>query len=151
MALRMDGENPSEPRACVLVVDDEAPLREVLNRSLGREGYRVLLARDGREALSILDSGESVDLVVTDIAMPVMNGLELARRVRAGYPGVAILLMTGCLDQPPSGWEHLDLLRKPFRLVELSAEVRRLLGGALPPTPRPSGEYAGPAAARPSR
>ena len=149
MLLRMDDENPSAPRASVLVVDDEAPLREVLSRSLGREGYRVLLARDGREALSFLDSGEAVDLLVTDIAMPVMDGLELVRRVQARYPGVGILMMTGCLDQPPSGWEHLDLLRKPFRLVELSAEVRRLL--ATSATPRPPGGCAGPAAARPSR
>ena len=116
----------------VLVVDDEAMVRDLASTALEAAGFRVLQARDGLEAVGLFQAGqESVDLVLLDMTMPRMGGVEAFRRIRALAPGVRILLTSGytqsesmedLADLPPDGF-----LQKPFRVRELVAKVRDIL------------------------
>ena len=81
------------PSATVLLVDDEAPIRRSLGPYLERSGYRVMPASDGVEALELLAAYE-IDIVVSDVLMPRMDGRELVRRVRAGGAWTPIILLT---------------------------------------------------------
>ena len=118
----------TKPR--VLVVDDEDAVRRALERALELEGYVVEQASDGREAL--LSIGESIpDLVVLDVLMPNMDGLETCRRLRALELSVPVLMLTA-RDAVSDRVEGLDAgaddyLVKPFALAELLARVRALL------------------------
>jgi CheY-like chemotaxis protein len=78
----------------ILVVDDEEILRELTTVYLEDAGYEVVVARDGREALRILEN-EAVDAIITDIVMPDMEGLELIRTLRRDYPGTGIIACSG--------------------------------------------------------
>ncbi|MEO1234898.1 MAG: response regulator, partial [Myxococcota bacterium] len=79
--------------ARVLLVDDDPTLRTVLERALQRAGYLVKTASDGLEALNLIE--DETDILVTDLIMPRMGGLELARRVRRAFPRVRVLLLSG--------------------------------------------------------
>ncbi len=150
----MDVGEASPASACLLVVDDEEPLRQLLASGLTRQGFHVLLARDGREALGILESGQVVDLVLTDIIMPRLSGLDLCVELVRRFPEIPALLMTGCIDQPPSDWElEVPVLRKPFRLTCLCEAVRMRLHGMRPVQvrPWPSAGSVGPDAGPSSR
>ncbi|HYS78469.1 MAG TPA: sigma-54 dependent transcriptional regulator [Candidatus Dormibacteraeota bacterium] len=83
----------SQPRGRVLIADDEEAARRSLGQILGEDGYEIFLAADGEEALRIV-AQESPDILLTDLKMPRLDGLELLARVRQGYPGVAVVLMT---------------------------------------------------------
>ena len=114
----------------VLVVDDERPVREALERALRLEGYDVDLAADGAEALAQLGH-TSPDVIVLDVLMPEVDGLEVARRLRAAGDGTPILLLTA-RDAVSDRVEGLDAgaddyLVKPFALEELHARLRALL------------------------
>ena len=89
------------PAARVLVVDDEAEVRQAIAELLMEEGHEVTVAADAAEALSRLRAGPAPDLVLTDLRMPGMNGWELATAIKARYPGVRVGLITGCLAQLP--------------------------------------------------
>src|SRR5439155_14287734 len=82
----------SDP-ATLLVADDDPGLRESLERTLTREGYRVLLASDGRAALERVQGG-GIDLIVTDLKMPGLTGLELLRAAKAIAPDLDVILLT---------------------------------------------------------
>ena len=123
---------------CVLVVDDDAVVRAIIQRALQRAGYAVLVAQDGMAALECLQSGtRTVDLVLTDIMMPGLRGDELAARVRAcpGSPPViymsgrnrAELLEETCLKASDV------CLQKPFSRDCLLREIQAQLGSVLPP------------------
>ncbi|MBI3789964.1 MAG: response regulator [Gemmatimonadetes bacterium] len=123
-----------EPGKLLLVVDDEDALRLSISRFLERRGYRVLVAHDGLEALALLeDSDWTVDLLLTDIVMPRMGGIELAERVR-GRPGApAIICMTGhagrAAEAPPDAPWHPDrVMIKPFELHDLAERIAEMLG-----------------------
>lgn len=113
----------------ILTVDDEDSILELLEMGLGREGFRVVQARNGREALELFRQ-ESPDLVVLDWMLPEVDGLEVCRRLRA-MSGVPILMLTarGDLDDRVLGLETGadDYLPKPFKFKELLARVRALL------------------------
>ena len=119
---------PAAPRpsASVLLVDDEAPIRRSLGPYLERSGYRVLLASDGAEALDLLASYQ-VDIIVSDVLMPRMDGRELVRRVRAGGARTPIILLT----QVNASYERVsaldDYLSKPFDPAELASRIRAVL------------------------
>ena len=88
--------NGSGRTASVLVVDDEDIIRSLMKRTLESAGYSVLLARNGREALDALERHRGrVDLVLSDLVMPVMDGRELSRRLAAEHPGIAAVWMSG--------------------------------------------------------
>ena len=118
------------PPATVLLVDDEAPIRRSLGPYLERGGYRVLLASDGVEALDLLAAYE-VDIVVSDVLMPRMDGRELVRRVRAGGAWTPIILLTQ-VDASYERGSALDdgadaYLSKPFDPAEPASRIRAVL------------------------
>lgn len=78
----------------LLIVDDESEIRDMLDRHFRYEGYEVEMAANGQEALDKMEAIKT-DIVITDIAMPVMDGLELLKAVRAQYPMVHTIVMTG--------------------------------------------------------
>jgi two-component system response regulator MprA len=116
----------------IFVVDDDAAVRESLGRALRLEGYEVELAADGAEALERLDGdGAGVDLVVLDVAMPNVDGLEVCRRLRRGGSRLPVLMLTA-RDEVADRVAGLDAgaddyVVKPFALEELLARVRALL------------------------
>jgi CheY-like chemotaxis protein len=118
--------------ACsVLVVDDDRGVRRLTARMLRTEGYKVLEAESGAEALRALESDPEIRLLVTDIVMPEMDGLALADRALAKLPQLRIVLMTG---HAPELTTQLDLresplpvLLKPFTAEQLLGKVRNTL------------------------
>jgi two-component system, OmpR family, response regulator MprA len=121
---------PSQAPARVLVVDDDRAVRESLRRSLEFNGYAVALAADGAEALASI-SGNAPDVVVMDVMMPRLDGLEATRALRKAGNDVPILVLTA-RDAVGDRVEGLDAgaddyLTKPFALQELLARLRALL------------------------
>lgn len=118
-------------RPRILVVDDELSVRVVLGRGLTRYGFEVFLEESGAGALAQLDAGLGVEVVVTDISMPGMSGIDLAEEVRRSHPGVPVLFVTAStapdqlLQQP-----LIRLLRKPVGIGEVVASVRELIAAA---------------------
>ncbi len=119
----------SDP-ATLLVADDDPGLRESLERTLTREGYRVVLASDGRAALERVQAG-GVDLIVTDLRMPGLTGLELLRAAKAIMPDVDVILLTafGTVEEAVKAMKDgaYDFLTKPFRREQLIKLVDKAL------------------------
>lgn len=120
----------SGPDSSILVVEDDHAVREALERALGFEGYAVEVARDGAVALSMLRETE-YDLIVLDVMMPHLDGLETCRRIRAAGDNVPILMLTArtAVDDRVEGLDAGadDYVAKPFALDELLARIRALL------------------------
>ena len=104
-------------------------VRELTVSALEAMNYRVLAAENGRVALDVLRQADTVDLALIDLVMPVMNGRQLATRIRAADPERAILFMTGYDDLSGSDdpFAQEMVIKKPFKLVELAAAVERAL------------------------
>jgi two-component system cell cycle sensor histidine kinase/response regulator CckA len=121
----------TEPRRVVLVVDDEQGLRDLVCRTLLAEGYATLEAAHGAEALEVLESVPEVDLVITDVVMPGMDGRELARRISQRWPDIPILYISAYdvddIFRRGSPRQSAPFLQKPFPLEELIATVRGLI------------------------
>ena len=121
----------------ILLVEDEEMVRELAVESLQRYGYTIMEAPNGDKALSICEGcKETIDLLITDVVMPGMNGIELARRFRDSRPGVPVLFMSGYAE---GAVEHLggiadrqSFLQKPITPTTLSRKVREMLSGPLP-------------------
>jgi CheY-like chemotaxis protein len=115
--------------ATILVVDDDAAVRELTVQALEDLNYRVIEADGGRAALDVLHRNDTVDLALIDLVMPVMSGRQLATSIRAVKPQRAILFMSGYDDLSGIDDPFADefVLRKPFKLVELAAAVERAL------------------------
>jgi CheY-like chemotaxis protein len=124
------GSTDSTPESTVLLVDDEEFLRRLLSRILTEAGFGVVEAENGAVALETarrINGG--LRLVVTDVHMPVMDGMEFARRFRPLHPAVPILFITG-RDLPASPDEPVpskELLRKPFQSEAFLAMVSQLV------------------------
>jgi CheY-like chemotaxis protein len=137
----VDEFSPSPPAragyvASVLVADDEAAVRRFACRVLERAGYRVFEATDGVDALELIQ-GQTVilELVVSDIVMPRMNGVELMEALAASQPSLAVILMSGYATSALSERGIVapcSILPKPFSAERLLAEVARCI-------PRPGG------------
>ena len=109
----------------VLVVDDDSDFRGSLKAILGKQGYLALEAGDGIDALKILQQAHpSIDLLLTDVNMPRMDGLALAQAARDLYPEIPILLMSGQSVSLVNELANLQVLRKPIRREALLAAVR---------------------------
>jgi two-component system, cell cycle sensor histidine kinase and response regulator CckA len=118
---------PPSPRpTTILVVDDEPQVRHLASRALEREGYRVIQATDGLEALGLFTNDARIDLLVTDVRMPHTDGIVLAAALRRRYPAVPVLFMSGY----PRGTEPAPepFLAKPFEMAVLCDCVKELLG-----------------------
>jgi two-component system response regulator MprA len=115
----------------ILVVDDEAAVRDALRRALRLEGYEVELAADGAEALQRLEDGAHPDALLLDVLMPGVDGLEVCRRLRRSGSRLPVLMLTARAEVSDrvSGLDAGadDYLTKPFALQELLARVRALL------------------------
>jgi CheY-like chemotaxis protein len=114
----------------VLVVDDEAPVRELVVALLDDLGHRSLQAHDGPAGLEVIRSAEQpIDLLITDVGLPGMNGRALATQARALRPGLKVLFITGYASDatfdvdPKSG---IELLNKPFTMTELARRIAHL-------------------------
>jgi signal transduction histidine kinase/CheY-like chemotaxis protein len=136
-AERSESRSPISTRGneTVLLVEDEDLVRSFASQALGRDGYRVLQAPNAETALDILaDPRAGVDLVVTDVVMPGLNGRELVERARATRPGLKAIYMSGYTAeitfQRGVSAEDPRFLQKPFRPDELSRRVRQVLDGA---------------------
>jgi CheY-like chemotaxis protein len=116
----------------VLIVDDEPKIIEILESFFEMEGYSVVSAHNGKEALKILKGNTPVDLVIADEKMPVMNGAEFLRRLRNSDKGIPVIILTGSLNAKEIKeldrdlYEHMMI--KPVRLSELSEVAGELLG-----------------------
>ncbi len=115
------------PPACVLVVDDSRLVLETLCDLIAELGHESVSAAGGRKALELL-AVRRYDLVITDLLMPEMNGLEFIRRLRELSPEIPVILLTGAT--PPevvAGLRAANVvcLRKPVGLVELAAAIRQ--------------------------
>lgn len=118
--------------ARILIAEDEEPLRNLVVRALAQEGHEVLSAADGAEALDLITRDEGrFDLLLTDIRMPLMDGIALALSAARDYPDLVILLMTAYADQRERayGLEAIihDVITKPFTLAEIKVAVAEAL------------------------
>jgi two-component system, cell cycle sensor histidine kinase and response regulator CckA len=118
----------------VLVVEDEEALRVMIRRLLQREGYAVLEANNGADAIRLLQesTGPAVELVLTDLRMPLMGGRELAASLARSQPGLPVVLMSGFTAQLRDLQlisPNLALLSKPFRDHDLLATIKAHLEG----------------------
>lgn len=125
----------------VLLVEDEDELRRLVARELTWRGYHVMEASGGAEALEVASSlGEQVDLLVTDVVMPEMSGVELSRRLSERWPSLPVLFVSGHLQGGRAVGEHLaegsELLAKPFTPDQLARRVRQVLDRTSTPSPR---------------
>lgn len=110
----------------ILVVDDDRALRELIEVILARAGYRVLAAPDGDAALKIARAVAAVDLLITDLEMPGIDGSELASRFYAIHPSTPVLFITTWMNRIDT-IEPFEFLPKPFTTDELRRAVRRTL------------------------
>lgn len=118
--------------ARILVVEDDDSVREFTARALAVSGHEVVTAADGGQGLQEACREENrFGLVLSDIRMPVMDGIEMARRLAAARPGTRILLMTGYAEQREraSDLEQIiiDVVPKPFTLMEIRSKVQMAL------------------------
>ena len=112
----------------VLIVDDEESMRLLVARAIAMDGHEIITAADGAEALDILSgTGASFDLLLTDIQMPIMDGIALALSAARDFPDLTTLLMTGFADQRErasnlNAIAH-DVISKPFSVADIRTAV----------------------------
>ena len=121
--------------ARILIAEDEEGLRSLVARALSQDGHAVMTANDGAEALDLLTREQGAfELLLTDIRMPIMDGIALALAAARDHPHVAILLMTGYADQREraSGLDALihDVIAKPFSLATIRGAVKDAIAAA---------------------
>jgi DNA-binding response OmpR family regulator len=122
--------NPPEPDVprTLLITDDEDHVRTLLCRLFQRAGHRALSAPNGRDALAFLaDTGNPIDLLITDVSMPGVSGPELIREARRLRPGLKVICISGRIKDP-SVSEGIHYVPKPFTLTGLVEKVRAILG-----------------------
>jgi two-component system, cell cycle response regulator CpdR len=124
--------------ARVLIADDEDSMRSLVARAIAMDGHDIVAAEDGAEALEILvRDGGGFDLLLTDIQMPVMDGIALALTAARDFPDLTILLMTGFADQRERASNlnaivH-DVITKPFSVADIRTAVADALAAKKPP------------------
>lgn len=114
----------------ILVIDDEEGMCWAVARALQDEGYFVRTATSGPDGLALLEQ-EGADLVLLDIRMPRMSGLEVLRRIKLRYPAMPVIIMTG-FGSMPTALEAIEkgavgYITKPFNIADLKAAVRKTL------------------------
>ena len=115
----------------VLLVEDEPTVRSVAERALTRHGYKVITADNGEAALEVLGRGEEIDLLISDVVMPGMDGPTVVREARKSRPDLKILFMSGYAEEQlrkSIDIENVNFLPKPFSVTELAEAARRAVG-----------------------
>jgi len=121
----------------VLIADDEDSMRSLVARAIAMDGHDIVTAQDGAEALDILTREQGAfDLLLTDIQMPIMDGIALALSAARDFPGLTILLMTGFADQRErasnlNAIAH-DVITKPFSVADIRTAVADALAARKP-------------------
>jgi len=114
----------------ILIVDDEEQMRELLTKVLENNGYQVTAAGDGTQALALLEK-EPVDLVVTDVRMPGLGGMEALKAIKELNPDIVVIIMTafGSIDQAVQAVKEgaYDYINKPFKIDEMLLTIRKAL------------------------
>lgn len=134
---------PLRERKHLLVVDDEAPVLNLVARALATDNYDIRTAASGAEALALLDTpgAPGVDLLVTDLMMPGMTGVQLAAKVRERCASVRVLYVTGFADNLFTGVQELgdgeSFIEKPFGIDMLLEATRLLMFGHISDCPPP--------------
>ena len=135
-AIRSPANGP-ELKKTLLVVDDDPLVRNFEVRFLSREGYTVLQADSAAEALRLAGEIATINLLITDLLMPEVDGIELTRRFRAVHPKTPVLIVSDSLflfrERSDVDLDRFELLEKPFHLSELLHKVQSLLDGDTPP------------------
>jgi CheY-like chemotaxis protein len=120
--------------ATVLIVDDDPGLLKILAEQVSLFGYQPIMASSGEKALEIVPRHPGIDLLLTDVMMPSMNGIELARKVVELYPEIKILFMSGYICPSLSGYGVQDndpfFLQKPFTPNTLISKMRNVLAAS---------------------
>src|SRR5438874_13388141 len=115
----------------VLLVEDEPMFRTVAERALTRHGYTVVTADNGEDALEIISRGEPIDLLISDVVMPGMDGPTMVREARKSRPELKILFISGYAEEQlrkSIDIENVNFLPKPFSVTELAEAARRTMG-----------------------
>ena len=123
-------ENDLWGSGTVLLVEDEPMVRSVAERALTRHGYKVITADNGEDALEVLGRGEEIDLLISDVVMPGMDGPTMVREARKDRPDLKILFMSGYAEEQLRNSINVDkasFLPKPFSVQELAEAVKRTL------------------------
>ncbi len=120
-----------QAKETILVVEDGAAVRQLVSQMLLHLGYHVLQAESAEDALRLWGIQQPpIDLVLTDVVMPGMSGVDLARRLERIRPGVRILFMSGYAEPPVlRGVGQSRFLQKPFTSITLGARIREILDG----------------------
>jgi DNA-binding response OmpR family regulator len=119
----------ADRKMCILIAEDELAIRRLLSDTLTQEGFEVIAAADGADALEHARKHiGTIDLLITDVQMPKVDGFDLRERLLQEQPNVKLLVISGNLDLDIKGVEF-PLLRKPFLPRELAAKVRQILIG----------------------
>jgi two-component system cell cycle sensor histidine kinase/response regulator CckA len=126
-------EETTQASETVLLVEDDAVLRELIQEGLRARGFKVLVAANGVDALKASESySGSIGVLITDVIMPQMNGPELAKSLAPRRPGIKVLYISGYTDdnlrQAPTSDDNVALIQKPFQLVDLALKLREVLG-----------------------
>ncbi|MGZ5918884.1 MAG: response regulator [Hyphomicrobium sp.] len=118
--------------ARILLADDDAATRDLVKRALEGDGHTVQVTQDGSEALDRVKAAQPFDLLVSDVEMPLLDGVKLAERASTLQPGLRILLMSGFAEQLERAktlkGPQVAVISKPFTLDQVRATVRKLLG-----------------------
>jgi two-component system cell cycle sensor histidine kinase/response regulator CckA len=129
---KQESENELWGTGTILLVEDEPMVRTVAERALTRHGYKVLTANNGEEALEIVDRGDEIALLISDVVMPLMDGPTMVREARKSRPELPILFMSGYAEEQLRKSIDIDnvaFLPKPFSVQELAEAVRKVLSG----------------------
>ncbi len=122
---------PALARESLLVVEDEAVVRRAVQRQLERLGYRVIVAQDGEDALRVAETLDNIDLLLTDVVMPGLDGPELACRLRERWNDLPVLFVTGYsadrLTRSGAVTPQDRVLEKPYQVVELTQTIRQMM------------------------
>jgi DNA-binding NtrC family response regulator len=115
----------------ILVIDDESEIRNLLKEVLLTEGYEIDVTSNGAEGLEIIKRKGPFDIVLTDIKMPTMDGIELMKHIRKNWPDIAIIIMTGYADINSARIAikqgAYDYIRKPFNISEMMTSIENTL------------------------
>lgn len=117
--------------AHILLADDDAGLRELLTRALSSDGHTVSVATDGSEALDIVTkSGATLDILISDVDMPELDGLQLAHKALAQFPKLQIVMMSGLPDQLEKatklGTGNVVIMAKPVTIEKMRQTINQL-------------------------
>lgn len=129
----MENKMTTDTAKTILLVDDEESLMFFLQKLLLHEGYKIVMASNGKEAVDIYKSArDRIDLILMDITMPVMSGIEAYKELLKHDPDTLILLMSAYSKEFFEGIENINFIRKPIFPVDLINKIAELLNNRAP-------------------